>query len=336
MNPRSTSPPTGWTPRASHTRWRRSSARPRLGPAPTRLCRTAGVAQLVERSPCKRNVAGSTPVTGSMRPTPGPSRTSGWGYPHRDRRATVRAASQRVRAARCRLEPEISTFGMWQEATSHHPRASPFRKVPPCLTSFTESATSPAATRGASSPPGSSSPARSSCSTPHRAASTTRASIFPGSESQRAADAIEDRFPQETLYSSNVIFHSEERAHRPGHARPRSSRPSTELTEGEHVIAVSSPYDPRGPTVSEDGQTAFATVAFDIEKVGVEELDAAEKAVQDVRDAGIQVEYDGGLGYAEVPSRRQQRDDRHPPGDRHPRRRLRVPGRDEPPDRRRR
>ncbi len=64
---------------------------------------------------------------------------------------------------------------------------------------------------------------------------------------------------------------------------------------------MSSPYDPRGPTVSEDGQTAFATVAFDIQKVGVEELDAAEKAVQDVRDAGIQVEYDGGLGYAELP-----------------------------------
>ena len=32
----------------------------------------------------------------------------------------------------------------------------------------------------------------------------------PGAESQRAADAIEDRFPQETLYTSNVIFHSDE------------------------------------------------------------------------------------------------------------------------------
>ena len=31
---------------------------------------------------------------------------------------------------------------------------------------------------------------------------------LPGAESQRAADAIQDRFPQETLYSSNVIFHS--------------------------------------------------------------------------------------------------------------------------------
>ena len=33
---------------------------------------------------------------------------------------------------------------------------------------------------------------------------------LPGAESQRAADAIEDRFPQETLYTSNVIFHSED------------------------------------------------------------------------------------------------------------------------------
>ena len=66
------------------------------------------------------------------------------------------------------------------------------------------------------------------------------------------------------------------------------------------MIAVSSPYDPRGPTLSEDGQTAFATVAFDTEKIDVDEFDAAEKAVQDVRDAGVQVEYDGGLGYAKA------------------------------------
>ena len=64
------------------------------------------------------------------------------------------------------------------------------------------------------------------------------------------------------------------------------------------MIAVSSPYDPRGPTLSEDGQTAFATVGFDLDKIGSAEFDAAEKALQVVRDAGIQVEYDGGLGYA--------------------------------------
>jgi RND superfamily putative drug exporter len=120
---------------------------------------------------------------------------------------------------------------------------------------------------------------------------------LPGSESQRAADAIEERFPQETLYSSNVIFHSDNGLTDPT-TKAAIEQAVEELSEGPHVIAVSSPYDPRGPTLSEDGQTAFATIGFDIEKVGVEELDAADEAVQEVRDAGIQVEYDGGLGYA--------------------------------------
>ena len=122
---------------------------------------------------------------------------------------------------------------------------------------------------------------------------------LPGSESQRAADIIEDRFPQETLYVSNVIFHSEDGLTGPA-TKAAIEQAVEQLSEGDHVIAVSSPYDPRGPTVSEDGQTAFATVAFDTEKVGLEEFDAAEDAVQDARDAGVQVEYDGGLGYAKV------------------------------------
>ena len=33
---------------------------------------------------------------------------------------------------------------------------------------------------------------------------------LPGSESQRAADLIQERFPQETVYTSNVIFHIED------------------------------------------------------------------------------------------------------------------------------
>ena len=120
---------------------------------------------------------------------------------------------------------------------------------------------------------------------------------LPGSESQAAADAIQDRFPQETLYASNVIFHSEDGLTGPDE-KDAIQQAVEELSTGPNVIAVSSPYDPRGPTLSEDGQTAFATVGFDLEKIGEAEFDAAEEALQDVRDAGIQVEYDGGLGYA--------------------------------------
>jgi RND superfamily putative drug exporter len=124
---------------------------------------------------------------------------------------------------------------------------------------------------------------------------------LPGSESQRAADAIQDRFPQQTLYSSNVIFHSEDGLTDPA-TKAAIEQAVQRLDDVPHVIAVSSPFQPRGPTVSADEQTAFATVGFDIEKVGTTELDGADQAVQDLRDAGVEVEYDGGLGYADVPA----------------------------------
>jgi RND superfamily putative drug exporter len=121
---------------------------------------------------------------------------------------------------------------------------------------------------------------------------------LPGAESQRAADTIQDRFPQQTLYSSNVIFHSEDGLTSP-EVKKAVEQAVEKLADGPHVLDVSSPYDPRGPTVSKDGQTAFATVAFKTEKADTSDLEAAENAVQDLRDAGIQVEYDGGLGYAD-------------------------------------
>jgi len=120
---------------------------------------------------------------------------------------------------------------------------------------------------------------------------------LPGSESQRAADAIESRLPQQTPYSSHVVFHTENGLTDPA-SKAAIGQAVDRLALGQHVVEVSSPYDPRGPTVSNDGQTAIATVAFDVQKVGAEELNEAEKSLQNVRDAGIQVEYDGGLGYA--------------------------------------
>jgi RND superfamily putative drug exporter len=122
---------------------------------------------------------------------------------------------------------------------------------------------------------------------------------LPGAESQRASDIIQERFPQETLYTSNVVFHSEDGLTSP-ETKAAVEQAVQRLGDVPHAAAVSSPYDPRGPTVSDDGETAFATIGFDRSEVGATELDAAEKAVEDLRDAGIQVEYDGGLGYAET------------------------------------
>ena len=120
---------------------------------------------------------------------------------------------------------------------------------------------------------------------------------LPGAESQRAADALEDRFPQESLNSSNVLFHAESGLNEPDTKRAVQEA-VTQLAEGAHVIAVADPYDPRGPTLSEDGTTAFATVAFDTQEIGPEEYEQAQDSVKGARDAGVQVEYDAGLGLA--------------------------------------
>ncbi len=120
---------------------------------------------------------------------------------------------------------------------------------------------------------------------------------LPGSESQKAADALEDRFPHETVITSNIIFHAEEGLTSP-EAKAAIGEAVKALETGPNVAAVSDPYDPRGPTLSKDGDTAFTTVAFKSDEVGIEQFEAAEKATEVARDAGVQVEYDGGLGYA--------------------------------------
>ncbi len=120
---------------------------------------------------------------------------------------------------------------------------------------------------------------------------------LPGAESQRAADALQERFPTETLYSSNVVFHSEKGLTTP-EVKAAIAEAVNKLETVPHVSGVSDPHDPRGPTLSKDGKTAFATVAFSKEKVEVAQFNAAEKAVQSARGAGVEVEYDNGLGYA--------------------------------------
>ncbi|WLW50995.1 MMPL family transporter [Streptomyces sp. YU58] len=121
---------------------------------------------------------------------------------------------------------------------------------------------------------------------------------LPGTESQKAADALGDRFPRETVSTSNIVFHSDEGLTGPA-AKAALTRARTDLAAIPHVIAVSDPYDPRGPTVSRDGRTAFTTLAFDTnQKITADQFDAARAATEPARTAGLQVEYDGGLGAA--------------------------------------
>jgi RND superfamily putative drug exporter len=124
---------------------------------------------------------------------------------------------------------------------------------------------------------------------------------LPGADSQRAADALAERFPEQTLFTSNVVFHAPGGLTNP-EATTAIQAAVERLARGAHVISVTDPYDPRGPTISEDDTTGMATVGFDVERVTPAMYDEAQQATQVARDAGLQVEYDGSLGYASAPA----------------------------------
>jgi putative drug exporter of the RND superfamily len=120
---------------------------------------------------------------------------------------------------------------------------------------------------------------------------------LPGAESQRGADLMHDRFPQQSLFTSNVVVHDEHGLDTPA-ARTALRAAVTELEQGPHVVSVTDPYDPKSPTLAPDGTTAVVTVAYDQESTTPAMVEAADDAVTPLRDAGVQVEYDGSLGYA--------------------------------------
>ncbi|MFI0449620.1 MMPL family transporter [Actinomadura sp. 6N118] len=121
---------------------------------------------------------------------------------------------------------------------------------------------------------------------------------LPGAESQRAADALKERFPRQTVFTTSIVVHSDQGLAR-SEVKTAMTGARTELAAIPHVLAVSDPYDARGPTVSPDGRTGFLTLALDSnEKITQAQFDAAQSATAPVRAAGVQVEYQGSLGQA--------------------------------------
>jgi len=124
---------------------------------------------------------------------------------------------------------------------------------------------------------------------------------LPGAESQRAVDILEEKFPAQNPYTSQLVFSDDA-----GLAEPetRSVVASTlaELATLPHVVAVSDPYEATAPMLSPDGRMGFATVTFDTNDIELVPLDEAEAAVAPMRAAGLTVEYSGLFGAADAPA----------------------------------
>jgi RND superfamily putative drug exporter len=125
---------------------------------------------------------------------------------------------------------------------------------------------------------------------------TTNFSL-PNSDSQRAVDLLEERFPAQAGDSDQIVFRS-----RTGRVTDASVRKAVEpmlarVAELPHVTDVVSPYEASGAgrAISQDATIAFATVTFDqrANELPVTAIERVVDTAQDVRSADLQVELGG-------------------------------------------
>src|SRR5919108_66873 len=107
----------------------------------------------------------------------------------------------------------------------------------------------------------------------------------PGTESQRAQDLLEDRFPAAANEGATVVFYTDGGSVRDGDRPQEIAEARREISKVPGVTSVGNPISGRGGQVSRDGQVAFATVqydrpAFEVEQADAKQLESAARAAE--------------------------------------------------------
>ncbi|MFI5696303.1 MMPL family transporter [Kribbella sp. NPDC051586] len=119
---------------------------------------------------------------------------------------------------------------------------------------------------------------------------------IPGTESQRAADLLQDRFPQAGADSATarIVFQAP-----PGQKltdAANTAQVQQTLGRIDHAPQVARVVDPfAAKAISADGRTGYAQVTYDVtaQEVSPEAQDAVATAVEPARATGLTVEYGG-------------------------------------------
>ncbi|NXY99446.1 MMPL family transporter [Streptomyces sp. BR123] len=131
---------------------------------------------------------------------------------------------------------------------------------------------------------------------------TSEAVAIPGSDSQAARDAA-GAFPGPPSGNQPVVLHT------PADGAPLTSdalrtavqAAAADLARVDHVVAVTTPYDPAGrAAMSRDGHTAYLSVGLDVtgRDITPEITDAVVAAAAPAEEAGIEVTPGGDLAAA--------------------------------------
>jgi RND superfamily putative drug exporter len=121
---------------------------------------------------------------------------------------------------------------------------------------------------------------------------------LPGSESQRAFDVLEERFPARSGDTVDIVFTSESGVADPAVQQAMEGM-FEQVLELPHVLGITSPYDEAGARqVSQDGTIAFATVQYDVtaDKMTKEQVQQLLDlgAATEAQVPGLEVEFAGG------------------------------------------
>jgi RND superfamily putative drug exporter len=118
---------------------------------------------------------------------------------------------------------------------------------------------------------------------------------LPSSDSQRAVDLLEKRFPAQSGETATIVFRATTGAESPP-VKQKMSTAFAAIAKVPHVSEVSSPYAGSGAAaVSDDGKIAYATVQFDEQgkKIGKENVEKVMDLAQGAAAPGLQVELGG-------------------------------------------
>jgi uncharacterized membrane protein YdfJ with MMPL/SSD domain len=118
----------------------------------------------------------------------------------------------------------------------------------------------------------------------------------PGTESQDAQDLLEERFPAASGATARMVFAAPEGQSLAEPANQAAVDASLRLArQGDEVTDVTNPFT--GGTISEDGRIAFADVVYPVPAAEISDAarDDLEASGNPAREAGLQVEFGGGI-----------------------------------------
>ncbi|WP_030176877.1 MMPL family transporter [Spirillospora albida] len=120
--------------------------------------------------------------------------------------------------------------------------------------------------------------------------------VAPGSQSERAMELLEERFPQAAGGSAKAVFAAPD-GERLDRYRPAVEAALARIAGVEHVAAVADPF--AAGTVSPDGRIGYAEITFDVPSAGLgpEPITAIGDAIEPVRTAGAVAEVGGDAAF---------------------------------------